>query len=136
MAAAIEKLALPVYDFRKVDLYLAHQAQKQGSQYRWVWRAADMQSWKVAKDSSAPPEVGLISPRIYSRAIPMGVMELVAKIRAEIPAAVLLASDYEVINPDPFLAVSSARLLEAGRIWVVAQWDEPGFDNFKPENWQ
>ena len=43
------------------------------------------------------------------------------------PEAMLIVSDYETVKPDPFLAVTTPALLAAGKIWIVAVWDEPNF---------
>ena len=57
--------------------------------------------------------------------MPERVLVEVRDLLAEVPDLVLLVSDYEVLRPDPFLAVTTRALLESGQLWVVDRWDEP-----------
>ncbi len=127
----ISDAGLPVYDFAKVDGYLYRQALKQGADMRWVWRPArdkdakaiiaSGQSWR----SSAT--LGLVSTATYRQSVPYRVLSEMKLLAEAIPGALFLISDFEALKPDPFLAVTTDSLLSAGKIWIVSQWDEPGF---------
>lgn len=127
---AISDLGLPVYDFEKVDDYLVGQTKKYGPNVMWVWKPVGKKDYAAlftSGHSSPDATMGVISPATYGRQLPMVAMENIAALMKAVPEAVFLVTDYEVRNPDPFLAISSPTLLQAGKLWVVAQWDEPGF---------
>lgn len=73
--------------------------------------------------------IGIVDPVQYAGELPIRAMERMASILADMPDAVFLVSDYETKRPDPFLAVTTRRLLAAGKLWVIERWDEPGFDD-------
>lgn len=76
----------------------------------------------------ACPRMGWVSANSqYARRIPERVIGTIAKILEREPDAVLLVSDFEVAKPDPFLAITTTKLLEAGKVWIVEQWDEPAW---------
>ena len=129
MAEILADHGFLVYDYDKVDSYLYHAALKQGTNVRWVWKpmrdvdaknsgGASWQTWDG---------MGRISGTVYSKAIPERVLEKVACLLDEMKDAVFFVSDYEVVHPDPFLAVSTPKMLEDHKIFIVDQWDEPGF---------
>lgn len=130
---AIHQADLTVYDFDKVDNYLYRQALHMKSDTRWVWKPLRDADLKGAKEPtsewgwSQPETVGFYFPKVYSRRVPIKALSDVRSILANIPEAVFLVSDFEVVKPDPFLAVTTPRLLSAGKIWIIEQWDEPGF---------
>ncbi len=33
------------------------------------------------------------------------------------------------MKPDPFLAITTGRLMEQHKIWVIEQWQEPTWDD-------
>jgi hypothetical protein len=134
--AAIDSAGLMVYSFDKVDEYLFGKALAGGSNMRWVWkplRQGDVMPL-AAQNAIAyrTTAVGLVYPTLYGHEVPMRVLAEVKAILETVPDAVFLVSDYEVIKPDPFLAVSTSTLLNAGKIWVIDQWDEPGFGTVVP----
>lgn len=130
ISQAISDLGLPVYDFEKVDDYLVGQTKKYGPNVMWVWKPVGKKDYDAVFTggrSSPDATMGVISPATYGRPLPMVAMENIAALMKVVPEAVFLVTDYEVRNPDPFLAISSPTLLRAGKLWVVSQWDEPGF---------
>lgn len=126
---AIEQLCLPVYDFDKVDNYLYRAALKQGTNVRWVWKPMRDLDLEASKNGGLSWEsrMGFLYPKVYGQRTPEEILETAGAILEVLPDAVLLVSDYEVIKPDPFLAISTKRLLQENKLWIVAQWDEPGF---------
>lgn len=129
MLEMIHNLELHVYDWKRVDEYLYRQALRQGTLVRWVWkpvRTPDIE--KVAPMSLLTKEgVGMVDAKLYARPLPVRILKRIKEIECEMPDAVFLVSDYEVVKPDPFLAISTKSLLDAGKIWIVEQWQEPGF---------
>lgn len=126
----IDQIGLKVYDFGKVDEYLYGHALKQGAQAHWVWKPMREADLKEVQESGASLRVtkeGLVYPKQYSHKIPERVLLDVCNLLETMPDAVLLVSDYEVIKPDPFLAITTKKLLNEGKVWIVEQWDEPGF---------
>lgn len=130
LMTAIDKLGFEVFEFAKVDEWLYNQALKEGTNVRWVWKplresdkkaSSDVATWRVVAG------MGFLYPELYAQRVPAEVLGKVASALKEIPDAVFLVSDYEVIKPDPFLAFTTQKLLRAGKIWIIAQWDEPGF---------
>lgn len=123
---------IKIYDFAKVDDYLFRQAQRQGANARWVWKPMRTKDNTILAGTSSkfwntPPGVGFVLNEIYAHKIPGRVLETASCILSELPDALLLVSDYAVIKPDPFLAVTTKKLLEAGKVWIVDVWDEPSF---------
>jgi hypothetical protein len=138
LTQAIVDCELPVYDFDKVDSYLYHTTLTMKTPMRWVWkpmREADMKADSAGANTArwTPADgFGLLSSSQYANKIPEATLATVAMILKKIPDAVFLVSDYETIKPDPFLAVTTAKLLAANKLWIVAQWDEPGFGDDLP----
>lgn len=130
LAQVIVDHGFSIYEYSSVDNYLYHQALKQGTNVRWVWkpmRDADQKS-VVGQSFQTFDGMGRISNmEVYAKAIPERVLEKAECLLTELPDAILLVSDYEVVHPDPFLAVTTPRMLQAHRIFIVDQWDEPGF---------
>jgi hypothetical protein len=67
---------------------------------------------------------GLFSESVYPHAIPVVPLMAMKIIQDAFPEAQFFASDYEVQNPDPFLAVM---LPDTPDLFVIERWDEPGF---------
>lgn len=127
---AISTAGLKVYDFEKVDGYLMRQALKRGPLMRWVWKPMREKDAKVSEKlhRNVPIRAGIVDwTQAYAEKIPMHAMANAKAILDQVPDAVFLVTDYEAIKPDPFLAVSTRKLLEAGKLWIIDQWDEPGF---------
>jgi len=118
-----------VYDFGKVDNYLYRQALKQGARVRWVWKPMRTADLKVLQAQTAPSTEGIVLAQLYEQKIPGRVLEDVKCVLNEIPDAVMLISDYAVVHPDPFLAITTPKLLAQGKLWIVDRWDEPGFQD-------
>jgi len=122
---------LPVYSFDKVDGYLWRAALKAGPNTRWVWkplRHADIQSiLDAGVNWHERAGVGTIVADKYARRVPIEILATMKSVLDSAPDAVFFVSDYETVKPDPFLAVTTRELLGAGKLWIVAQWGEPGF---------
>jgi len=128
---ALQALGVKRYDYNLVDDYLYHQALKQGARVRWIWRPMrekDMKGASEARSWAPVPAFGLVRNDVYAKAIPERILARVAEIVEPLPDAVFLVSDYEVVKPDPFLAVSTPKLLAEHKLWIIDQWDEPGFE--------
>lgn len=126
--SAIAELNLPVYNFERVDEYLYEQALKHGAKVRWVWKPMrDTDAKAVADVSWVESKSGFIYGAQYQNKIPENVIERVALVLTKLPDAAFLVSDYEVVKPDPFLAVTTKKLAAEGKVWIIAQWDNPGF---------
>lgn len=126
LLSVLNQLNLTIYDFAKVDDYLMHMAKKQGSDTRWVWKPVTESSINWQQD----PRIGVIYPKVYTHSIPIQVLANMKAVLDTLPDAIFLASDYEVIHPDPFLAVTTKELLAANKLWIIDQWDEPGFSKY------
>lgn len=128
---AIKDLGLPVYGFAEVDEFLARKALSQGTNARWVWKplATDGLTGITAAGMawSNRAGVGIIAHKLYPQLVPMSALATLKSIIALVPNVLPLISDYEVMKPDPFMAITTSELLAAGKIWIIAQWDEPGF---------
>lgn len=131
MLDCLDKLALKPYDPERVDAYLTHKAEAIGPNVRWVWkplRESDEKAVGQASTSMTAAAAGLVfSPSRYGQAVPAHALSMAAEVLREMPDAVFLVSDYEALKPDPFLAVTTARLLGEGRVWIIDVWQEPGF---------
>jgi hypothetical protein len=126
MLDCLDKLSLKPYDVDKVDAYLTHKAEAQRENIYWLWkplRKSDEEAVGLTVNRVSVP----LSPKRYGQAVPAHALETVAMVLRELPDAVFLVSDYEAVKPDPFLAVTTARLLQEGRVWIVDVWQEPGF---------
>ena len=129
MLLVLDKLGVKVYDFDKVDNYLYRQCLRKGIRYRWVWKPVNDKFLDFVRQShqawSERPKVGLIADSVYQNVIPIQALETMKNVLANMPDAKFMVSDAAIV--DPFLAVTSEHLLAAGKIWIIAQWDEPGF---------
>jgi hypothetical protein len=137
LAKTISEHEWSVYDYAKVDDYLYRQALRMGTNTRWVWkpvREADMKLTSGANTWSVRPAMGFVYPKVYGRAIPERIMDKIACVLQDMPDALFLVSDFEVVKPDPFLAVTTAKLLGEDKIYIVAQWNEPGFTEAPPKH--
>jgi hypothetical protein len=122
-----------VYSFDKVDNYLYRQALSHGTQMKWGWkpmRAADLK--EVQSIGNVPVTNGVVFTKLYAQRVPTRILEDVKCVLDEVPNAVFLVSDFESVKPDPFLAVTTPKLLSEGKLWIVDRWDEPGFDDGRP----
>jgi hypothetical protein len=132
MTQAISSLGLMVFDYKEVDDYLYTKALAQGTNMRWVWkpiRSKDIDKIHSAGAGwSVRPQMGMVLAEIYNQKLPMDVMNIVSRVLECEPDAIPLISDYEVARPDPFLAITTSKLLGAGKIWIVAVWAEPSFN--------
>ena len=130
LLAAIHEANLETYDFTMVDNYLYRQALKQGAEMRWVWKPVaekDVEPLTKANTWRVEPNVGIVFPKTYSQKIPFRALVEMGLVLDKMPDAIFLVSDYEVVKPDPFLAVTTLKLLVANKVWIVDQWDEPTF---------
>src|SRR5579872_4422793 len=130
MLDAIHQADLTTFDYEKVDNYLYRQALKQGTSIRWVWKPvkeSDVETLTKDNTWSIRPGVGLVYPKTYGQKIPLRALAEMKAVLDKIPDAIFVVSDYEVVKPDPFLAVTTQKLLAAGKIWIVDCWDEPSF---------
>lgn len=137
MLDAIYGLNLKTYDFSKVDDYMYRKAVESRSPTRWVWKpmresdksktdkAIGLATWR--RPAKVANDFGVLSVDLYARAIPARVLETVASVLAKLPDALFVVSDYEATKPDPFLAVTTQKLLDEGKIWIIDVWAEPGF---------
>lgn len=126
LEARLQSLNLPVFDVADVSLYMTYQAGKLGMS--WGWKPLRDGDVALVRQAIDLHDGGLsLEGRAYTRAIPSDVLETVKAVTAELPKAVFLVSDYGDRRPDPFLAVTTERMLMDGRIWIIAEWDEPGF---------
>lgn len=123
---AIHDVGLHVYDYDHVDNYLYRQALHLGAKYRWVWEPLREKDTKAV--ASGNTTAGYIYNVQYSREVPDRILADVERLIDCAPSdAMFLVSDFKAVNPDPFLAITTPRMLAAGRIFIVDQWDEPGF---------
>lgn len=126
----IHDVDLRVYNLSKVDQYLQDKASRAAPNTYWVWKAlrkGDLDHI-MATGTRFRDGLGIVYPSAYSHAVPQRVLEHVAAILEKLPEATFLISDYETIKPDPFMAITTPTLLGEGKIWIVDQWDEPGFN--------
>lgn len=134
---AISDLNLNVYPFDKVDNYLYRNALKLGANVHWVWKPARQKDAGVISEASlgfsstGATAAGLVSAKLYTQIIPEQVLVEMSALLDVIPDAMFLVSDYEVMKPDPFLAVTTKNLLSAGKVWIIESWLEPGFGGDK-----
>lgn len=134
LESAIYDLDLKVYPFESVDDYLYNQALKQNAYMRWVWKPLREKDQKVFEGHHNEMGVGfgfLAGDVMYTHPVPSRVLRTVANILAKLPQAKFLVSDYEAFKPDPFLAVTTETLMEAGKLYIVDMWDEPGYSDDK-----
>lgn len=123
---AIDSLGLADFDGPAVNRYLTWQASLKNQ--RWIWRP--LRANDAAKVSGRNYwATASVDPTLYARAVPVNVLAHVKAIAERIPNAIVLVSDYATIKPDPFLAITTEALLRDGRVWIVAEWDEPGFES-------
>lgn len=130
---AIHDTGLHVYEFSQVDAYLYRQALTHGTNYRWVWEPLRERDMKWAGNSFPVAEGGYLYAKQYSREVPDRVLSNIERLMDCAPEeTIFMVSDFKAVNPDPFLAVSTPKMLGAGRIFIIDQWDEPGFKESAP----
>lgn len=128
---------LKIYDFKRVDDYLYNIALKQGPNVIWVWMPLrDADSKTAGETGYYSGDAGVLdhSGLTYGHTVPERVLEDVGCILSEMPDALFLISDYVTKRPDPFMAVTTKKLLQAGKVFIVDQWDEPDFDDGIPSH--
>lgn len=127
----IHSLNLHVYDWKRVDDYLYRQALRQGTNVRWVWKPVREEDQKSIANTSLQTRggVGMVYAKLYAQPLPIRILKRMKEIECEMADVVFLVSDYEVVKPDPFLAITTKSLLESGKIWIIDQWDEPSFND-------
>lgn len=128
---AITENGLHVFDYAKVDDYLYRQALKQSARTRWVWKPMRKKDSEALKGEMSQmfPNAGYVFNAQYAQRLPERILEEVKLLMNCAPDASFLVSDYEVVRPDPFLAVTTPQLLAAGKVFIIDQWDEPGFSD-------
>jgi hypothetical protein len=112
---------MPIYDTKNVDKFMdgivaqknyeAAQARRKSGGRGVLGGDVPVIGWKWAKLSA------------YKHAIPIDILKRAQAIKAEHPTAEFTVTDYEVVNPDPFISVT---VDGCARI-VFGVWDEPGF---------
>lgn len=125
---------IPIFDYDKVDAYLAALAEAQGKV--WVWRPLRKKdkpvdwSWsgRLVRKKDETRWHGAYhdswSYRPYDKAVPIYILRQVKKIQEKFcDHALFFVSDYAVPNPDPFIMVT----VQDGQKIVFGVWDEPGF---------
>lgn len=96
------------------------ESSKHGKKISWLWRPLRNQdilgaNWAVGNIK--------ISQEVYKRIVPAPVLMTVEKLVTEFGDAVkFYVSDYDLPQPDPFLAAAIYHEWE-----VIERWDEPGF---------
>jgi hypothetical protein len=107
----LAKEEIPVYPYDRVKRFLDSEVQKLNkketqnpglSYYDW--------SWKSAKK--------------YTKEIPLSALQMMKRVKDKLPGAKFAISDYQVVRPDPFLAV----WLGNSPFTVIHHWDEPDFE--------
>lgn len=131
---AIHIHGFKLFDYDRVDDFLYNQALHMKANTRWVWKPAREKDLKAVNDSGAATwstqsGMGFVYPQAYAQKVPARILEDMACLIAEIPDAIFLVSDFAVIKPDPFIAVTTPRLLKENRIFIFGQWGEPTFDD-------
>lgn len=131
---AIHIHGFKLFDYDRVDDFLYNQALHMKANTRWVWKPAREKDLKAVNDSgtatwSTQSGMGFVYPQAYAQKVPARILEDMACLIAEIPDAIFLVSDFAVIKPDPFIAVTTPRLLKENRIFIFGQWGEPTFDD-------
>lgn len=130
---ALKDREVKVYDFDKVDQYLYRKALKQGANMRWVWKPMRSADMKAIENSATRYQdiagMGFVHPVEYTHPIPERVIDLAGCLLQEVENAIFFVSDYSAIHPDPFMAVTTPKLLEAHKVYIVAVWDEPTFND-------
>lgn len=128
MLQAIHDAHLHAFPYAKVDDYLYRKALHQGANVRWVWEPVRDSDSKAAANYAGQTASGYVVTSQYSREIPDRILADIERMMDCAPEdTIFLASDYKVVNPDPFLAVTTPKMLAAGVIFIVDSWDEPGF---------
>lgn len=130
MLTALNDLGVKLYNAESVSQYLYDKAHDKGANVEWVWkpmRDLDANSFTQVGFSFADAFGGRYSNQLYVHAIPERVVSLASLVLEHMPDAKFLVSDYEVRKPDPFLAVTTAKMAAAGKFFIIAAWDEPGY---------
>ncbi len=125
LTEAILHQGLTVYDAHLVDEYLTDKAEAISVNTRWVWKALR----KVDEPERGAQDLNgiMVLSTVYRHPVPATALAKVKELLDEMPDASFFVSDYETVKPDPFLIVTTKRLMEAGKGFIIDQWDEPGF---------
>jgi len=136
MGELLNRHGFKIFDFDKVDTYLYNKALQQKAGTRWVWKPLRTRDHDWLQNTGLTYRqfdgFGYVDNVKYVHAIPEKTLDKIACLIDEMPEALFLVSDYEVIKPDPFLAVTTADMLEAHRLFIIDMWDEPGFGENAP----
>lgn len=138
MAQAIHDAELKIYTFAKVDDYLYRKGISTSATHphslfeHWVWtplRQRDEEALqKTERLNEHADAIGYVSTAQYTRAVPERVLADIENLIDCAPLdTIFFVSDYRAVNPDPFLAVATPKMLAAGMMYIVDVWDEPGF---------
>lgn len=118
---------MPTYALDEVWDYMNRIARREGK--RWHWypiREKDSRSFTL--EFGEDTRVGWLRPQLYKKELPIHILRLISKIPVELRDKLeFYVSDYEVINPDPFLMAIPKHSEAITMITVLAVWDEPGF---------
>lgn len=91
----------------------------------WHWSRIDatsgIQEWTL---SGGKIETQKWSRAGYSHAIPIDMLRRAGQIKAQFKDAVFAVTDYQAVNPDPFISVTLPTFSEPV---IFGVWDEPGF---------
>lgn len=130
-----------VYDSKVVAEWMAKMVAKERQNVVWVWKSLTEPLTKLGKVKpfsnrlryqheqwqSSRGQLGTIErKKRYTKVIPDAVLttaEVILKNFEKTDPVFLLVSDYEVVQPDPFLAVA----VPGYPFLIVDFWDEPGF---------
>jgi len=134
LLGAIKTHGLPVYDFAKVDEYLYNQALQMKAYTRWVWKPMRKEDLAVTGAERRQDGAGIIYPTVYAKAVPERVLEDIACLVDDAAdlKLVFLVSDFEVLKFYSNDSATTEKLLGEGKIFIVEQWDEPGFNDGRP----
>ncbi len=130
--AFLKRENLNIYKFEDVNKFLDQMYGKftdhRGTEEKpgWVWRPLTDQDRKANlcfTDLSNGRSGQIDNDRPYDYEIPLYILRLVAKIREEIPQAVLYVTDANVPAPDPFIAITG----NDAEDFVFGHWNEPTF---------
>lgn len=128
---------IPHYDLQVVVEYMnwtIKHAKGLEGQKVWVWkplRQIDQvlvtprtgQSWSASENGT------VMHGRLYNKSVPAEAQRYIPRITKQFPQAAFLVSDYEVVKPDPFLAVVGPQI----PLTVIDFWDEPMFRKFQKD---
>lgn len=139
----IAKNNILVYDSKAVCEWMTKMARKEGPRMVWVWKSLTKPLNKLISDVAVRHDISyqhrfydrdaqnsmgaVLQEARYTKVIPEAVLATAETILKHFDQkkepVVLLVSDYEVAQPDPFLAAA----VPGHPFLIVDFWDEPGF---------